>query len=123
MAKEDKKDFLVQSQIIRDLSHDEYFLLSKLCFFSNCLFNVGLYNVRQHYFETKKYLSYPSNCEIAKTNENFKLLQAGIAQQTLKKVDFAMKSFFALLKLSSLPGNTTKMFRCRTTARRAVCSR
>lgn len=99
MAEEYKKDFLVQSQIIRDLSHDEYFLLSKLCFFSNCLFNVGLYNVRQHYFETKEYLSYPSNCEIAKTNENFKFLQAGIAQQTLKKVDFAMKSFFALLKL------------------------
>ena len=99
MAKENKKDFLVQSQIIRNLSHDEYFLLSKLCFFSNCLFNVGLYNVRQHYFETKKYLSYPSNCKIAKTNENFKFLQAGIAQQTLKKVDLAMKSFFALLKL------------------------
>ena len=75
-------------------SKAEYFQLRELCFFSNCLYNVALYNIRQQYFKDKTYLTYFSNCPLCKDNDNYKLLQAQVANQTLRAVDFAFKSFF-----------------------------
>ena len=40
---------LTQINVIRKLSKREYFKLRELCFFSNCLYNVVLYNVRLQY--------------------------------------------------------------------------
>ena len=76
---------LTQVNIIRGLTKAEYFQLRELCFFSNCLYNVALYNVRQKFFADKT---------------------AQIAQQTLRAVDFAFKSFFATvgkIKSAHLP--------------------
>ena len=84
----------MQVNMIRGLSKSEYFQLRELCFFSNCLYNVALYNVRQHFFENKTYLRYENNYNLCKDNENFKLLQSNMAQQTLRAADFAFKSFF-----------------------------
>ena len=69
-----------------------------MCIYSNNLYNVALYNIRQHYFNTKQYLNYESNYHECKTNENYVLLQAGISQQIMKVVDRSFKSFFNLLK-------------------------
>ena len=66
-----------------------------LCFFSNCLYNVALYNIRQQFFKYKTYLRFDANYHKCKANDNYKLLQSNIAQQTLRTVDFAFKSFFA----------------------------
>jgi IS605 OrfB family transposase len=62
------------------------------------LYNVALYNIRQYYFQEKKFLSYETNYHHCKSNENYKLLQAGVSQQTLKVVDRSFKSFFNLIK-------------------------
>jgi IS605 OrfB family transposase len=90
--------YAVQSNVIRGLSKKQYALLKEMCRYSNSLYNVALYNIRQHYFDTKMFLTYESNYHECKTNENYKLLQAGVAQQTMKVVDRSFKSFFNLLK-------------------------
>lgn len=86
--------YLTQINMIRGLSKAEYFQLRELCFFSNCLYNFALYNVRQQFFKDKTYLRFESNYYECKDNDNYKLLQSNMAQQTLRAVDFAFKSFF-----------------------------
>lgn len=90
--------YLTQSNVIRHLSKEQYAMLRELCQYSNNLYNVGLYNVRQYFFNEKKFLRYEENYHCCKFNENYKLLQAGIAQQTLKVVNRSFMSFFNLLK-------------------------
>jgi IS605 OrfB family transposase len=90
--------YAVQSNVIRGLSKQQYALLKEMCAYSNNLYNVALYNIRQYYFSTKKFLTYESNYHVCKTNENYGLLQAGVAQQTMKVADRSFKSFFNLLK-------------------------
>ena len=85
--------FLTQSNVIRHLSKDEYAMLAEMCRYANNMYNVALYNIRQYYFHEKKFLTYESNYHECKTNENYKLLQAGVAQQILKVVDRSFKSF------------------------------
>ena len=73
-------------------------MLAEMCRYANNMYNVALYNIRQYYFHEKKFLTYESNYHECKTNENYKLLQAGIAQQILKVADRSFKSFFNLVK-------------------------
>ena len=89
--------FLTQSNVIRKLSKLEYSMLKEMCQYSNNLYNVALYNIRQYYFHEKKFLTYENNYHECKTNENYKLLQAGVAQQILKVADRSFKSFFILI--------------------------
>ena len=96
--KEVRSMFLTQSNVIRHLSKDEYAMLAEMCRYANNMYNVALYNIRQYYFHEKKFLTYESNYHECKTNENYKLLQAGVAQQILKVVDRSFKSFFNLEK-------------------------
>ena len=90
--------FLTQSNQIRGLKKEEYVVLRELCHIAKNLYNVGLYNIRQHYFAESKFLRYESNYHACKNNENYKLLQAGISQQTLKVVDRSFRSFFNLIQ-------------------------
>lgn len=66
--------FAVQSNVIRGLTKKQYALLKEMRRYSNSLYNVALYNIRQHYFDTKKFLSYESNYHECKNNENYGLL-------------------------------------------------
>ena len=86
--------YMTQVNMIRGLTKAEYFQLRELCFFSNCLYNVALYNIRQKFFKDKTYLRFEANYHECKDNDNYKLLQSNMAQQTLRTVDFAFKSFF-----------------------------
>lgn len=90
---------LVEKQIIRP-SNPLYKELDKLCFLSKNLYNITLYTIRQHYFNTKKYLSYFTTVEnFAKENQvDYRALPAKVSNYTLQLVDQNMKSFFALLK-------------------------
>ena len=87
-----------QTQQLKRLSKKEYIALKEMCHLAKNMYNVGLYNVRQHFFETERYLSYESNYHESKHNENYKMLNSNIAQQILKEVDSSFKSFFGLLK-------------------------
>ena len=94
--------YLTQSNVIRKLSKEEYAMLREMCQYSNNLYNVALYNIRQCYFQEKKFLNYEENYHVCKENENYKLLQAGLSQQTLKVADRSFKSFFNLIKKAKI---------------------
>ena len=94
--------YLTQSNVIRGLSKEEYSILRETCQYSNNLYNVALYNIRQYYFQDKKFLKYEENYHVCKENENYGLLQAGVSQQTLKgEFSFQMQDGQAELRSSS----------------------
>ena len=92
--------YLTLKQQVKHLSKKEFKNLKYLCHIAKNLKNQAIYNVRQHYFKNKKYLSYSENYKILKNSENYKKLNSNMAQQILKEVDESFKSFFALLKLA-----------------------
>ena len=94
------KMYAVQSNVIRGLTKHQYSMLREMCQYSNNLYNVALYNVRQYFFENNKYLSYENNYHDCRQNENYAMLQAGVAQQILRVADRSFSSFFSLLKKS-----------------------
>lgn len=92
--------YLTIKQQVKHLNKEEYNILRELCKISKNLTNQAIYNVRQHYFQEKQYLRYEANYHEMKTYQNYKLMNANMAQQTLKNVDIMFKSFFALIKLA-----------------------
>jgi IS605 OrfB family transposase len=90
--------YLTQKNQIRGLSKGEYTALRYLCRLTKNLYNVGLYSVRQFFFAERRYLCYEGNYHACKENENYRLLNTDIAQQTLKVVDRSFKSFFKRLE-------------------------
>ena len=92
--------YLTLKQQVKHLSKKEFRNLKYLCHIVKNLKNQAIYNVRQYYFENKKYLSYNENYKMLKNSENYKKLNSNMAQQILKEVDGSFKSFFGLLKLA-----------------------
>jgi putative transposase len=90
--------YLTQKNQIRDLSKTEFLAIRELCRLSKNLYNVGLYTVRQYYFQEHKHLRYESAYHLCKDNENYQILNTDIAQQTLKVVDRTFRSFYGLIK-------------------------
>lgn len=66
---------------------------------SKNLYNVTLYTIRQHYFNTKKYLTaFTIIKDFTKENQaDFRALPAKVSRYTVQLVEQNMKSFFALL--------------------------
>jgi putative transposase len=91
------------------LSSTETNALKQLCHLSKNMFNVGLFNVRQYFFQERRHLQYEGNYHNSKKNENYKLLATDIAQQTLKVVDRSFRSFFKLLQLKQRGEFTAKV--------------
>lgn len=90
---------LSERHIIKN-NHKYFKEIDEICFNSKNLYNTGLYRVRQHYFETKKYLN---NYELINTltkekQDDYIKLPAKVSQQTLMMVDKNFKSFFNTLK-------------------------
>ena len=83
------------------LSSTKLEIVKQLAYYSARLYNVGLYSVRQYYFNNNAYLNYVKNYHECKNNENYKLLLSDTSQQILRIVDRNFKSFFGLLKLKS----------------------
>lgn len=74
-------------------------ILRALCYQSARLYNASLYSVRQHFFETGKFLRYGDNWNLLKTGVDYKMLQSDASQQIMKNVDRDMSSFFRLLSM------------------------
>ena len=89
-------------------THPFYDECDRLCFQSKNIYNQGLYNVRQYYFNHKKYLNYYGNYELTKTQECYDYLPKKVFCQTLKHVDMVFKSFFALLKNKTVKNRLPK---------------
>ena len=94
--------YATQKNQLRRLSQQEFIALSALCRLSKNLFNLALYESRQYFLAQRKRLSYESNYHLCKQNENYRLLNTDIAQQTMKVVDRSMRSFLGLLKAISV---------------------
>ena len=94
---------LVERQIIKS-NHPHFNELRGLMSVSKSLYNMALYNVRQHYFESKnddtikyKFLSYVENWKKLKTTEVFQSLDSHCGQEIIKLVDKGFRSFFTLI--------------------------
>ncbi|MBD1862396.1 MULTISPECIES: transposase [Trichocoleus] len=81
-------------------------LLAELARLANNIYNQGVYESRQYFFangcQPFKMLKYTSLYAALKESENGKLLHSQAAQQVLKSVNEAFKSFKALSKLLKL---------------------
>ena len=90
--------YLTVKQQLKHLSKEEYLSLRELSHTAKNLYNQAVYNIRQYYFQKKKYLKYQKNNSLLKSSENYKTLNSNMSQQILKEVDGSFKSFFNLLK-------------------------
>ena len=93
---------LLTTKIHIDNAFKDFQILKMMCYHSARMYNVGLYSVRQHFFNTEEFLSYYDNYHLCKTNENYYLLLTDTGQQILRLVDRDMHSFFGLLKLKKI---------------------
>ena len=92
--------YLTIKQQLKNIPKEDYNNLIELSHIAKNLYNFATYNVRQYYFQEKEYLKYEQNNVLCKANENYKMLNSNMAQQILKEVDGAFKSFFGLIKLA-----------------------
>ena len=93
---------LLTTKVHIDNGFKDFQVLEKLCFHSARMYNVGLYSVRQHFFDTGEYLSYYDNYHECKTNENYSLILTDTGQQILQLVD-RYTSKASSLDLDSIP--------------------
>jgi putative transposase len=103
---------LLTEQHIIKKSHRFYNECDQLCFKSKNLYNSGLFNVRQQYYEDESFLNGISLINKF-TNENqfdYRQLPSKISQQTLRLVEQNFKSFFVALK-SKKKNSTAKPVR------------
>jgi putative transposase len=88
---------LVEKHLIKR-GHQFFDECSNLCLLSKNLYNSTLFNIRKHYFESKKYLNLKESYHLIKNSTDYKNLPAKISNQVIKLVDKNFKSFFSLLK-------------------------
>jgi putative transposase len=88
---------LVEKHLIKK-GHQFFDECNNLCFLSKNLYNSTLFNIRKHYFESKKYLNLKDSYHLIKNSTDYKNLPAKISNQVIKLVDKNFKSFFSLLK-------------------------
>ena len=90
---------LVEQHIIKK-DDERYKILDEVCFKSKNLYNAALYEIRQHFFNTKQFLNWFSVDKMfkEKKQEDYYALPCKVSQQTLKLLNQNFKSFFSLLK-------------------------
>lgn len=90
---------LVEQHIIKK-NDSRYKILDEVCFKSKNLYNAALYEIRQHFFNTKQFLNWFSVDKLFKERhqDDYYSLPCKVSQQTLKLLNENFKSFFSLLK-------------------------
>jgi hypothetical protein len=84
-----------QKQQLRKLTKKEYLAIKEMCHLAKNMYNVGVYNVRQFFFEEGKYCNYYENNAWSKSNEKFE------AEKMMKTVKQNPEKI-------QLPGSTKK---------------
>jgi len=90
--------YLVQKNQLRRLTRPKYQLLRQLTHLAKNLYNLTLFTVRQYYFTHGSFLPYEQVYHLLKDNDNYQRLPSQVAQQTMKLVHRAMRSFIGLLR-------------------------
>jgi len=76
----------------------EYFNeIDNISFLSKNLFNASLYEIRQHFFQTEKFIGYCNLDKLMKNNPDYVALPRKISQQVLQQVCKSFISFFRAL--------------------------
>ena len=99
-------------QIVINNKHRWYSMLDELCFKSKNLYNYALYQIRQHYKNTNKYLSYYElNALLAKENQiDYRALPyTQCSQQILRQIDKQYVSFYKALKSPKMKGKKIRL--------------
>ena len=99
-------------QIIISNKSKEFAQLDELCFLSKNLYNVALYNIRQYYKETGKYLQCNKLIHTLSYSNNldFRAIPyAQSAQQILKQIDNQYKAFYAAIKSKKMQGKKVRL--------------
>ena len=100
---------LVERHIIT-LTNKYYKELDEATFKSKNLYNSTVYAIRQHFFQTEKYLSYATLQKQFQDSKqpDYTVLPAKVAQQTMKQVDTNFRAFFKALK--AYKSNPSKLY-------------
>ena len=99
-------------QIIINNRHRYFSMLDALCLKSKNLYNYALYQIRQHYKETNKYLSYYDLNRTLSTEDQIdyrSLPYTQCAQQILMQIDKQYKSFYRAIKSVKMKGKKVRM--------------
>lgn len=80
------------------LSKEQFTLLKCYSKHSNSLYNCSLYEVKNHYENTGKYIGIKDLDKLMQKNEHYKSIPSFNAQQIIRLVDKNYRSYFALLK-------------------------
>ena len=99
-------------QIIINNRHRYFSMLDQLCLKSKNLYNYALYQIRHHYKETNKYLSYYDlNRTLSLENQiDYRSLPyAQCAQQILMQIDKQYKSFYKAIKSVKMKGKKVRL--------------
>lgn len=83
------------------MHNDSYDYLRMITHYAKNLYNSGLYRVRQHFFATQSYLSFPQLAKMLTREDqpDYRALPTKVAKQVLRNLHSDYTSFFALLKL------------------------
>ena len=87
--------YLTIRQQVKQFSKKDKRTVKKLTHIAKNLTNEAIYNIRQCYFNEKRYLSYKENNRKLKSSPNYKKLNSNMAQQIIMEVDGMFQSFFA----------------------------
>lgn len=99
-------------QIVINNKHRWYYMLDELCFKSKNLYNYALYQIRQYYKNTNKYLSYYElNALLSKDNQiDYRSLPyVQCSQQILRQIDKQYVSFYNALKSPKTKGKKIRL--------------
>lgn len=99
-------------QIIISKRHKFFPMLDMLCFKSKNLYNYALYQIRQHYENTSKYLSYfELNKMLSSSNQNDyrSLPYAQCSQQILRQIDKQYVSFYKAIRSVKMKGKKVRI--------------
>lgn len=91
--------YLVEQHII-SVNDKRYKDLDRICFLSKNLYNAALYEIKQEFLRTGKWIRYTSLDRKLKDEDNFdyRAISAASSQQILMSLDKSLKSYFLLSK-------------------------
>ena len=87
---------LVEKHVIKK-TDARFVLIDRAAFASKNLYNAALYEIRQHFIFTGKYLNYKQMDKIMQKHEAYRMLPSKVSQQVLKLLDKNWASYFAAL--------------------------
>ena len=92
--------YLTEIHVIKK-SNNLYKEIDNLCFLSKNLYNSALYTIRQHFFDTGKYLNYNMTNRkfIDEKQPDYIKLPRKVSNHILQQIDKSFVSFFKLLKI------------------------